>query len=226
MLPSVRNERLSGTPAEPNGTRCEQSASRPTDDCSTSNSSATIAPSVRTPVARCTRPQVVGDQRAAALPFADLRVQALLSVLVISCLLPNGFANKDVRAHLAPFLWARLQPPHAGQTDLRPASPAPARTDRAHLAQSALPPVSATASHGRAAHRLVLHARLWVHPTARNGAHHPAAAVGDPALRPYFDQVEGAIDRWVDQAKLVAQTRLIRIISDPFRGLRRENIAQ
>jgi len=87
--------------------------------------------------------------------------------------------------------------------------------------QSALPRHT-----GGAAHRLVLHARLWVHPTARNGAHHPAAAVGDPALRPYFDQVEGAIDRWVDQAKLVAQTRLIRIISDPFRGLRRENIAQ
>jgi len=32
----------------------------------------------------------------------------------------------------------------------------------------------------------------------------PAAAAGDPALRPSFDQVEGAIDRWIDQAKLAA----------------------
>ncbi len=32
----------------------------------------------------------------------------------------------------------------------------------------------------------------------------PAAAVGDSALRPSFDQVEGAIDRWIDQAKLAA----------------------
>ena len=32
----------------------------------------------------------------------------------------------------------------------------------------------------------------------------PAAAAHDPALRPYFDQVEEAIDRWIDHAKLVA----------------------
>jgi len=32
----------------------------------------------------------------------------------------------------------------------------------------------------------------------------PAAAAGDPALHPSFDQVEGAIDRWIDQAKLAA----------------------
>ena len=51
-----------------------------------------------------TRPQVVDDQRVSALPFADPRVQALLSVLVLYCLLPHGFANKDLRAHLAPLL--------------------------------------------------------------------------------------------------------------------------
>jgi len=51
-----------------------------------------------------TRPQVVGGQRVSALPFADPRVQALLSVLVLYCLLPQGFANKDVRARLALLL--------------------------------------------------------------------------------------------------------------------------
>jgi len=32
----------------------------------------------------------------------------------------------------------------------------------------------------------------------------PTAVVGDSAFRPSFDQVEGAIDHWIDQAKLVA----------------------
>jgi hypothetical protein len=57
-----------------------------------------------------TRPQVVGGQRVSALPFADPRVQALFSVLVLYCLLPDGFANKDLRAHLAPLLG--LEPSH------------------------------------------------------------------------------------------------------------------
>ncbi len=57
-----------------------------------------------------TRPQAVGAQRVAALPFADSRVQALLSVLVLYCLLPNGFANRDLRTYLAPLLG--LDPSH------------------------------------------------------------------------------------------------------------------
>jgi len=51
-----------------------------------------------------TQPQVINGQRVAALPFADPRVQALWNVLVLYCLLPQGFANKDVRPHLAALL--------------------------------------------------------------------------------------------------------------------------
>jgi len=76
-----------------------------------------------------TRPQVVGDQRVAALPCADPRVQALLSVLVLSCLLPNGFANKDMRAHLAPLLGLDPSQLTPGRDDVRPAPPASTRTD-------------------------------------------------------------------------------------------------
>jgi hypothetical protein len=50
------------------------------------------------------QPVVVGNQRAAALRFGDPRVQALLSVLPVFRLLPNGFSNRDLRAHLAPLL--------------------------------------------------------------------------------------------------------------------------
>jgi len=47
---------------------------------------------------------VCDAQRGPALRFGDPRVQALLSVLVVFRLLPHGFSNKDLRAHLAPLL--------------------------------------------------------------------------------------------------------------------------
>ena len=50
------------------------------------------------------QPVVVDGQRAAALRFGDPRVQALLSVLVVFRLLPDGFSNRDLRDHLAPLL--------------------------------------------------------------------------------------------------------------------------
>ena len=49
-------------------------------------------------------PVLVGTQRASALPFDSARTQALLSALVVFRLLPHGFRNADLRAHLAPLL--------------------------------------------------------------------------------------------------------------------------
>ena len=49
-------------------------------------------------------PVVVDGQRGPALRFGDPRVQALLSVLVVFRLLPDGFSNRDLREHLAPLL--------------------------------------------------------------------------------------------------------------------------
>ena len=51
-----------------------------------------------------TSPAVVDGQRVPAMRFTDPRVQALLAALVIFRLLPNGFANRDMREHLAPLL--------------------------------------------------------------------------------------------------------------------------
>jgi hypothetical protein len=53
---------------------------------------------------RITRPIVVDDQRAAALHFPDARVQALLNAIVLFCLLPRGFSNRDLRQYVAPLL--------------------------------------------------------------------------------------------------------------------------
>jgi hypothetical protein len=53
---------------------------------------------------RVNSPVVVEGQRAPALRFADPRVQALLGSLAVFRLLPNGFANRDLREHLAPLM--------------------------------------------------------------------------------------------------------------------------
>jgi hypothetical protein len=54
--------------------------------------------------AKVCRPVVTNGQRGPALRFEEPKVQALLSVLVVFRLLPNGFSNKDLRKHLAPLL--------------------------------------------------------------------------------------------------------------------------
>jgi hypothetical protein len=50
------------------------------------------------------KPVVVGDQRAAALRFADPRVQGLLHTLLLFLLVRGTFRNKDLREHIAPLL--------------------------------------------------------------------------------------------------------------------------
>jgi hypothetical protein len=50
------------------------------------------------------QPITLAGQRASALRFDDPRVQALLSVIVLFALLPQGFANKDLREPLAHLL--------------------------------------------------------------------------------------------------------------------------
>ena len=50
------------------------------------------------------RPAVVDDRRASAMRFGDPRVQALLAILLVFRLLPEGFANRRFRAHVGPLL--------------------------------------------------------------------------------------------------------------------------
>jgi hypothetical protein len=49
-------------------------------------------------------PVVIDGQRAPALRFGDPRVHALLAVIAVARLQPDGFANRDLRTHLAPML--------------------------------------------------------------------------------------------------------------------------
>jgi hypothetical protein len=59
--------------------------------------------------------------RIPALPFDSHRTQALLAALVIFRLLPDGFRNRDLRAHLAPLLGIPAETMTPGQLsyDLR-----------------------------------------------------------------------------------------------------------
>jgi len=70
---------------------------------------------------RLARPLNVDGRRAAALRFGDPRVHALLAALVVFRLLPNWFANRDLRAHVAPLLGRTAESMTAGQMtyDLR-----------------------------------------------------------------------------------------------------------
>jgi hypothetical protein len=146
-----------------------------------------------------TQPQVIHGQRVAALPFADPRVQALLSVLVLFCLLPQGFANKDIRERLALLL------------GLDPSTMTPGKMTY-DLRRLRLHGLIARLPHSRR-YRVTeeglrtalfftrVYARILRPGLARIT---PLAPPGDTALRPYFDKLEGAIDRWIEQAHLAA----------------------
>jgi hypothetical protein len=54
--------------------------------------------------AQLQRPAQVEGQHVAALPFGQARVQALFAVLVLFCLQPQGFQNKQLRPLLAQYL--------------------------------------------------------------------------------------------------------------------------
>ncbi len=146
-----------------------------------------------------TQPQVVAGQRVSALPFADPRTQALLSVLVLYCLLPQGFANKDIRARLAPLLGLDPSAMTLGKMtyDLRRL--------RLHGLIERIPHTHRYRVTDEGLRTALFFTRVYariLRPGLARLA--PTAPPGDTALQPYFDKVEGAIDRWIDQAKLVA----------------------
>ena len=67
------------------------------------------------------RPAVIDDRRVSTLRFGDPRVQALLATLLAFRLLPVGFANRQLREHVAPLLGLSLDDygPSRATYDLR-----------------------------------------------------------------------------------------------------------
>jgi hypothetical protein len=145
------------------------------------------------------QPTVVGAQRASALRFADHRVQALFSVLVMFRLLPEGFSNATLRAHLAPLL------------GLDPSQLTPGcmtyhlRRLRLHGLIERLP--------GRHRYRVTergLRIALFFTRTytrlLRPGLSHlrPETVPDDSPLGQRFSQLEATIDQWIAHAALAA----------------------
>jgi len=145
------------------------------------------------------QPVEVEGQRASALRFIDPRVQALLSLLVMFRLLPEGFANKDLREHLAPLLGQ--DPSHLTQGRMT----YHLRRLRLHGLIARIP-----GSHRYRVTDFGLRTALFftrVHARLlRPGLSHVMSPVpdGDSALRRAFDQLEDAMNHWVQQATLGA----------------------
>ena len=144
-------------------------------------------------------PIVVGDQRASALRFGDPRVQLLLCALVSFRLLPRGFSHAELKAQLTLLLGTDATPITAGRMtyDLRRLrlhgliTRIP-KTHRYRLTDFGL---RAALFSTRSYARLIRPGFALVTPDA---------AAGDTPLRRSFQQLERAMDRWCDAAKLAA----------------------
>jgi hypothetical protein len=152
-----------------------------------------------TAFARVSRPVTVEGQRAAALRFADPVVQALLSVLVVFRLLPDGWRHRDLGAPLAALLGLPANAITPGRMTYH------LRRLRLHGLIERLPGTHRYRVTGPGL-RLALfftrvHARLFRPGLA---VVMPEAARDDAPLRRAFAQLEDVMDQWCEQAKLVA----------------------
>lgn len=149
--------------------------------------------------AQVTSPRRVDAQRSPALRFPDPRVQALLGVLVLFRLLPQGFSASQVRPLLAGLLAldASALTPGRLTYDLRRLRlhGLIARIPKTHRYQVTPFGWRVALFFTRA------YARLLRPGLARVV---PAAGVPDSALSRAFNHLELAMDHWYRQAKLAA----------------------
>ena len=148
---------------------------------------------------RLQRPAKIEKQRASALPFAAPRVQAVLSALVLFRLLPRGFSNRDLRAHLAELEGKRVEEVTPGRMtyDLRRLRlhgiiERIPKSHRYRLTDSGL---RTALFFTRAYNRLLRPGIVAAIPDEH--AH-------DPSLRASFRQLEATMDRVCERARLAA----------------------
>jgi hypothetical protein len=147
--------------------------------------------------ARVSRPVTVEGQRAAALRFADPVVLALLSVLVVFRLLPDGWRTRDLGAHLATLLGLPAVTPGQMTYQLRRLRlhGLIARVPGTHRYRVTEPGLRLALFFTR------VHARLF-----RPGLSvvMPDVAQDDAPLRRAFAQLERTMDQWCAEAKFAA----------------------
>ena len=146
---------------------------------------------------RISRPVTVEGQRAAALRFADPVVLALLSVLVVFRLLPDGWRHRDLGPPLATLLGLPAVTPGRMTYQLRRLRlhGLIARLPGTHRYRVTEPGLRLALFFTR------VHARLF-----RPGLSvvMPDAAQDDAPLRRAFAHLERTMDQWCAEAKLAA----------------------
>jgi hypothetical protein len=145
------------------------------------------------------RPVTVDNQRAAALRFADPRVQGLCHVLLLFLLVHGTFTHKDVREHLAPLLGHKPSQYTPGRItyDLRRL--------RLHGLIERIPKTHRYRITPTGLRIAVFYTRLYSR-TLRPGLAiiSPACANPDLPMARSIRAVESTFDKWYDHAKIAA----------------------
>jgi len=144
-------------------------------------------------------PARVDGQRASALRFADPLVQALFSALLVFRLLPRGFSNRELRDHRAPLVGKAPQSITPGQMTYH------LRRLRLHDLIERVPK----------SHRYRVTDQGWRTILSCTRCHNrllrpglaqllPQEAAPATTLRRRFDQLDEAIEQWLQDQKFAA----------------------
>jgi hypothetical protein len=145
------------------------------------------------------KPVTVGDQRAAALRFADPRVQALLQVLLLFLLVQGTFTHKDLRQHSAALLGRKPGQLTPGRItyDLRRL--------RLHGLIERIPKTRRYRITAKGLRTAVFYTRLY-NRSLRTGLAivSPAATTPQLPMAKAVRAAENAVNTWYDHAKVAA----------------------
>jgi hypothetical protein len=145
------------------------------------------------------KPITVDDHRAAALRFADPRVQALLHVLLLFLLVQGTFTHKDLREHIAPLLGRKPGQMTPGQItyDLRRL--------RLHRLIQRIPKTRRYRITAKGLRTAIFYTRLY-NRSLRTGLAiiSPVATNADLPMAKSIRAAETALNNWCENGKLAA----------------------
>jgi hypothetical protein len=150
-------------------------------------------------LARVSRPQTVDGRQVAGLPILHPTVQALFHTLVLFCLQPAGFANKDLRPRLAHLLGLEPSMIRPGQMTYH------LRRLRLHGLITRVPHTHRYAVTPEGLRLALFCTRLQARILQPGiTAILPEAATTDTILRPAFERLDAAITQFLEGARLAA----------------------
>jgi hypothetical protein len=144
-------------------------------------------------------PVEVAGQRVSGLRFADWAVQALLSALLVFRLLARGFSNRDLRDHWAPLVGKACDDLTPGQMTYQ------LRRLRLHDLIERIPGTHRYRVTDRGWRTALFYTRMY-NRLLRPGLAQiiPEQACDDNAVRRGFDQLDKALDNWIEENELAA----------------------